>query len=50
MMAQAEHRLAFTTPIFEPLPAQYYVRCAWPRRACLHRQSMYTLGPFPATS
>ena len=30
MMAQAEHRLAFTIPIFEPLPAQYYVRCALP--------------------
>ena len=28
MMAQPEHRLAFTIPIFEPLPSQYYIRRA----------------------
>jgi activating signal cointegrator complex subunit 3 len=27
MMAEPEHRLAFTIPIFEPLPSQYYIRC-----------------------
>lgn len=27
MMQESEHRLAFTIPIFEPLPSQYYIRC-----------------------
>ena len=27
MAREAEHRLAFTIPIFEPLPSQYYIRC-----------------------
>ena len=26
MAREAEHRLAFTIPIFEPLPSQYYIR------------------------
>ena len=26
MMREPEHRLAFTIPIFEPLPPQYYIR------------------------
>ena len=28
MMREPEQRLAFTIPIFEPLPSQYYIRCA----------------------
>lgn len=28
MAREAEHRLAFTIPIFEPLPSQYYIRRA----------------------
>ena len=27
MMREEAQRLAFTIPIFEPLPSQYYVRC-----------------------
>ena len=26
MVREAEHRIAFTIPIFEPLPSQYYIR------------------------
>lgn len=26
MMREGEQRLAFTVPIFEPLPSQYYIR------------------------
>ena len=29
MAREAEHRLAFTIPIFEPLPSQYYIRYSW---------------------
>ena len=28
MMRERAHRLSFTIPIFEPLPSQYYIRCA----------------------
>ena len=28
MAREPEHRLSFTIPIFEPLPSQYYIRCA----------------------
>lgn len=28
MMREPQHRIAFTIPIFEPLPSQYYIRCA----------------------
>ena len=30
MMRERAHRLSFTIPIFEPLPSQYYIRCAPP--------------------
>jgi activating signal cointegrator complex subunit 3 len=30
MMRERAHRLSFTIPIFEPLPSQYYIRCARP--------------------
>ncbi len=45
MAREAEHRLAFTIPIFEPLPSQYYIRCA---RCCAHACEPLTgffLGP-----
>lgn len=28
MMSEPSQRLAFTIPIFEPLPSQYYIKCA----------------------
>ena len=36
MMAEAEHRIAFTIPIFEPLPSQYYIRCVCGRASVAH--------------
>lgn len=37
MMREPEHRLAFTIPIFEPLPSQYYIRCrTFPHCSFLH--------------
>ena len=43
MMREPEQRLALTIPIFEPLPSQYYIRCA--------RTSLaWTGGPSYATS
>ena len=27
MMREGTHRIAFTIPVFEPLPSQYFVRC-----------------------
>lgn len=35
MVAEGEHRIAFTIPIFEPLPSQYYIRC-WLFAGTLH--------------
>ena len=41
MAREAEHRLAFTIPIFEPLPSQYYIRCVCaPGLLCLTQASL----------
>ena len=29
MMSEPSQKVAFTIPIFEPLPSQYYIKCAF---------------------
>eukprot|EP00897_Mesotaenium_endlicherianum_P001872 jgi/Mesen1/1712/ME000138S00568 len=39
IMQEGTHSLSFSIPIFEPLPAQYYVRCVsdtWLQAECVH--------------